>query len=49
MYHFLKLEFVKFDFDTQVYETRVGYDIFLFPFQHFHYLLSVSHDGVNIH
>ena len=49
MYHFLKLEFVKLDFDTQVYETRVAYDIFLFPFQHFYYLLSISHDGANIH
>ena len=63
MYHFLKLDFVKLDFDMELELTKIEYlkkihlelefmkleFLVISLFQHFHYLLIVSHDGANIH
>ena len=63
MYHFLKLDFVKLDFDMELELTKIEslkkihlelefmkLEFLVMPlFQHFHYLLIVSHDGADIH
>ena len=63
IYHFLKLKFVKLDFDMELVLTKIEYlkkvhlelkfmklEFLVMPlFEHFHYLLTVSYDGADIH
>ena len=63
IYHFLKLKFVKLDFDMELELTKIEYlkkvhlelkfmklEFLVMPlFEQFHYLLTVSYDGADIH